>query len=158
MQPTCYLLSSSARKTILYLGQVSTVECLERLPQSEPVELVEFGATLPDGGWTDRMVLRADTVVSELIDILKQSLDMSIVHFAVDVGATRLSTHDDGEAEITFSSQAAALTFLRRALTPALSGEVIPRLLENCGQYVTKHNGSWKVFDTFDAYLTEIRS
>jgi len=153
MQPTCYLLDSADGETALYLEQVSTLECLELLPEADPVRLVEFGATSPDDDWIDRVELSADAVVSELIARLRENPQISIVDFAADVGPVRLSTHDDGEAELRFPSQAEALTFLRKALTPALAAEVIPQLLESPERYVTKREGSWRSFETFDDYL-----
>lgn len=152
MQPTCYLLGSAKGETVLYLEQVSTLECLELLPEADPVSLIEFGATRPDGSWID-LTLSVDAIVSELIGRLKEISESSIFSFAAKVGSIRLSTHDDGEADFRFPSQAEALTLLRKALPPELSTEVIPRLLESPGRYVTMHEGSWKSFSTFDDYL-----
>ena len=152
MQPTCFLLGTVHGETVLYLEQVSTIECLEQLPQADPVRVIGFGATLPDGNWIDWLELSPDAVVADVVKKLKDNSQMSIVHFAASVGSIRFSTHDDGEADFRFGSQEEGLAFLRRALTPAGSTELIPQLLENLGRYVTKQEGSWRSFSTFDAY------
>lgn len=153
MTPACYLLGAATNQTILYLGGVSTIECLTHLPAREPVRIVEFGASLPDGRWMDAALVSEGAVVSELIDKLREAAEMSLVSFAADVGAVHLSTHDDGEATLRFRSEQEAVAFLRKALGSPLSTEVIPRLLDNPGRYIAKLKGAWTSFETFDAYL-----
>jgi hypothetical protein len=153
MRPACYLLGTADGEAILYLEDVSTVECLRHLPARDPVRIVEFGATLPDGRWIDAALLSETAIVSDLIDKLQEDSEMSLVSFAANVGPVHLSTHDDGEAEFRFRSQQEAVAFLRKALASPMSAEVIPRLLESPGRYVAKLEGSWTSFDTFDAYL-----
>ena len=153
MRPACYLLGTVNGETILYLEEVSTVECLTYLPARDPVRIVEFGATLPDGRWIEAPLLSETAVVSELIYKLQEDSEMSLVSFAANVGSVHLSTHDDGEAEFRFRSQQEAVAFLEKALASPLSAEVIPRLLESPGRYVAKLAGSWTSFATFDAYL-----
>lgn len=153
MRPSCYLLGTADEETVLYIEGVSTVECLMYLPARDPVRVVEFGATLPGGRWVDAALLSGTTVVSELIDKLQEDTEISLVSFAADVGPVHLSTHDDGEAELRFRSQQEAVAFLRKALAPPLSTEVIPRLLKSPGRYLAKLKGTWTSFETFDAYL-----
>jgi hypothetical protein len=153
MQLTCFLLGSVNGQAVLYLGEVSTVECLEQLPAAAPVTLIEFLASLPDGSWIAQLSISADAVLSELLRKLREDSQISIVDFAAKIGSIRISTHDDGEAELRFPSEEEALFFLRRALGPEVSAELIPRLTESRGRYVAKQDGSWKSFETFDAYV-----
>ncbi|HEX8619296.1 MAG TPA: hypothetical protein VF911_17065 [Thermoanaerobaculia bacterium] len=141
-------------ETVLYMGEVSTIDCLERLPQADPVRILEFGATWPGGTWIDRLELSTDAVVENVVAKLKECpQEVAIVNFVARVGSVTLSTHDDGEADVRFGAQEDALAFLRKALPLVLSAELIPQLLKNLGRYVAKRQGLWKAFETFDAYL-----
>lgn len=73
--------------------------------------------------------------------------------FSAIVGQVQLSTHDDGEAELTFPNEAQALGFLRKALaTQAVEG-VISCMLRNKNRYVADRGGDLQVFETFEAYV-----
>jgi len=155
MQPSCYLLESADNGTTLYLGEVSTVQCLSALPAHDPVEILEIGATGPNGEWIDRLDLPEKAVVVRLIDQLERS-GLELIDFAANIGPVRLSTHDDGEAELRFRSEVQSLHFLRTALAPDLAEAVIRWLVEHPARYVTNRNGSWQAYATFEAYLAAV--
>src|SRR5687767_36636 len=104
MLPSCYYLETTAAGTVLYLGEVSTEDCLRVLKPSEPVIVKELGATVGGKGWFDQDDLPHLEAVGELLTFLGARTEIEMFDFAAQTGDIRLSTHDDGEAELTFPS------------------------------------------------------
>ena len=154
MQPSCFLLKPSEKGTVLYLGEVSTEDCLELFDRATRVTLVEFGAASGARGWVSHGDLPIIGNVGDLISILRERSELSLVDLSATVGHVALSTHDDGEAQLVFPNEEDALSFLRVTL-PDGSEAVISRLLENPGKYIAWRGTVLQVFDTFDDYLVD---
>jgi len=155
MRPSCYLLESSGDRASLYLGEVSTEECLLVFSPMDPVAISEFGANSADGGWVAASDLPAIKSVAELTKFLRDRPDLDLVDLTATIGHVKLSTHDDGEAQLTFPDEAQAVGFLRNALDSAMAEDVITCLLRNKNHYVAVRGGNPRTFDTFEAYLAD---
>lgn len=153
MRPSCYLLESSRESALLYLGEISTEECLAVFDPASSVTISEFGASGGDGGWVSGSDLPAIGSVGDLIKFLRDRQHLGLVDLSASVGDVKLSTHDDGEAKLTFPNEKQALGFLRNALDSSTVQSVISCLLRNKGRYVADQGGILKVFESFDAYL-----
>jgi hypothetical protein len=152
MRPTCYLLESSAESASLYLGETSTEERLETFALATPVEITEFGARSGDQGWVEGSRLPAIGSVEELLESLRVRPHLELVDVSAIVGEVKVSTHDEGEVQLTFPCEMQALAFLRTALGSGAE-DVISCLLQNKGRYVAERRGSLHVFETFESYL-----
>lgn len=157
MLPSCYYLETTAAGTVLYLGEVSTEDCLRVLDPSAPLIVNQLGATVRGKGWFDADNLPDLEVVSELLTFLQARTEIEMIDFAAQIGAVRLSTHDDGEAALTFPSPSEALAFLRAALEPALAEQAIEALMKHPGKYI-ELGEPVQVFETFDDYVAASNS
>lgn len=153
MRPTCYLLKASANSVTLYLGEVSTADCLGSLDRMDPITINDFGANDIGGGWISKSDLPAIGSVGELIQFLRDGHHIELIDFEASVGEFTISTHDDGEAQLTFPSEEQALNFLRHTLGPEKADRVIAYLLANRNRYVADHGDNFRSFETFEAYL-----
>lgn len=152
MTPSCYSLRIQSNQTVtLYFGEVGTAECLAQLPSLECVVLNEFCAER-GGSWIflEEMPGKA-TVEWWLGELADDSL--LLVDFSAQIGTIHLSTHDDGEAHLDFSSREEALAFLPKLIGSDLASIISPQLAANPDSYIAVHDGSLTVFPTFDAYL-----
>lgn len=76
MRPSCYLLDSSREKALLYLGEITTEECLSVFDPASSVVISEFGASGGDGAWVSDSDLPAIRSVGELIAFLDDRPDL----------------------------------------------------------------------------------
>lgn len=155
MRPTCFLLRPSEKGSLLYLGEVSTEECLHLFDSATRVTLSKFGATSVHGDWVAKADLPEIRTVSDLVGVLREQSHLSLVDLSVTVGQVELSTHDDGEAQLVFPDETDALQFLRDALDGSDAEIVIGFLLANRGRYVGRRGDGLLAFETFDAYLID---
>ena len=142
---------------MLYLGEVSTEECLRMFDPETPATIEEFGAT-DNGAWVGASDLPMIADVNDLITYLDGRPKLSLIDLTVKLGDEELSTHDDAEAQLDFRNEGDALAFLRKAVDDSAIEEIIDCLCANMGRYVTERNGRIHIFESFDAYLLALRA
>ena len=157
MLPTCYYLESTAARTRLYLGEVSTEECLRVFDPAEVVVVSELGANVPGDGWFDQDDLPRLGSVAAVLSFLRARKDIELIDFSAQVGQVRLSTHDDSEAQLDFTSTLDALEFLRRSLEADVAERAIHALLEHPAKYVVLSKTLY-AFETFEEYVAATNS
>ena len=155
MRPTCFLLRESGTGVLLYLGEVSTEECLRIFDPEARTTIQEFGATSREGEWVDESNLPAITNVNDLLMYLGGRPDLSLANVTVKLGDEQLSTHDDGEAHLVFRNEGDALAFLRKAVDDPALEEIVSCLRANPDRYVAERDGRLRIYETFDGYLID---
>jgi len=157
MAPSCFLLSdTNDSKSSLYVGEISTLECLNHFDSDARVVLVEFGANGGKTGWVSRDEMPAGASVSEWRRLISVE-DIELIDFKVDIGATSLSTHDDGEAHLLFEHEHLALAFVELLMGHSEALKLVPLLVSNKGCYISCKAGvDTRIFPTFEAYLAGV--
>lgn len=155
MTSQCFLLDVHEGKTRLYMSQISTTQALDFFDPNEPIQIIEFGASVQGGNaWlTAKDLPRLDSI-GALRAYLIANEHLDLVDLSVRMGAhAELSTHDDGEAHFVFPNDEAAFQVVRRVLTSAQATTVIEALVANRGQYVVIRKAGVCIFQTFEQYL-----
>jgi hypothetical protein len=152
MNPSCYSMQSNQQGlVVLYLDEVSTLECLAVFSASEIVELSEFGATAK-GEWQSTDSVPKTAPVSWWASRLADG-SISVVDFSGRIGQIGLLTHDDGEASFVVGTKGTALQLLERLVGKIAAEAVSPLLLNNPGSYVASSNGRHVIYPSFEAYV-----
>ena len=152
MQPSCYSLQVPSDGTsVLYLGEVSTAECLSKFPAEEFVVLLELGAE-SNGEWLSADALPKEAPVAWWLERLNDP-SLELVDFSSRVGTVSLSTHDDGEATFALASLGQAVGLLPQLVGDHLAATVAPELVKNPGCYISARGGHLAVYPSFEAYL-----
>lgn len=157
MPPSCFLLSdTNDSKSSLYIGEISTLECLDYFDSDARAVLIDFGANGGKTGWVSIDEMPAVASVSEWRQLLSAE-DIELIDFKVDIGATSLSTHDDGEAHLLFEREHLALAFVERLTGHGEALKLVPLLVSNKGCYISWKAGvDARIFQTFEAYLAAV--
>ncbi|MFC0682913.1 hypothetical protein ACFFGH_34225 [Lysobacter korlensis] len=136
---------------ILYLGEVSTAECLSTFSAEAAVELLELGAE-SHGEWLSAGALPEAATVAWWLQRLDDP-SLELVDFSSRVGAISLSTHDDGEATFALASLEQAVGLLPQLVGDQLAATIAPKLVANPGCYISARGGQLAVHPSFEAYL-----
>ena len=151
----CYSLDTCEGRARLYLSETSTSAALRLLSSEEPLVVIEFGAVRqPSGQWCSVADLPPLSTAGALATFLEAHESLAPVDVTVRIGAEiELSTHDDGEATLTVSSDLHALQLLGRAVSHQDLPLLTAALQSHRGQYVVLGDDGVRVFSTFEDYL-----
>lgn len=152
MNPACFSLQVDQEgRTVLYVGEVSTSECLAAFPKSEIVELSHFSAELR-GVWQSKESVPGRESVGWWIATLVDEA-LVVVDFSATIGEVGLETHDDGEASFFVATPEKAMILLEHLVGKDSADAVTPYLMDNPGSYISKTNGRVLIYPSFDAYI-----
>lgn len=153
MTPSCFSLTTTTDgQCSLYLGEVSTIECLQIFEDNSQATLIEFSANGGDQGWLGKEQMPSQTSILDWRKRLSSS-DFSLIDFTAEICGISLSTHDDSEGHFVFPNQESTLKALQELVGQSTTQTVFPVLLSNQGRYITCQNGRIAIYDTFDSYL-----
>jgi hypothetical protein len=152
MRPSCYSLQERPDgNVVLYLGEVTTAECLSAFHPLEVVALLEFGAEA-EGNWLSVESMPAQATV-ESWSVRLRGDSLSLVDFTGRIGSIELSTHDDGEATFILASRREAIELLTQLVGAQVALGVAPYLEANVGCYISTRHGRLTSYPSFDEYL-----
>jgi hypothetical protein len=152
MRPSCYSLQERPDGTSgLYLGEVTTSECLSAFLPSEIVALSEFVAKAGDT-WLFQESVPAEATVESWMDRLRDD-SLELIDFTARIGRIEISTHDDGEVSFILPSQRDALELLTQLVGSRVALSVVPFLQANVGCYISARHGRLTSYPSFDEYL-----
>lgn len=159
MQPNLFKWEETGQQIRLYAGDLSTKHALKMFDSNSPIQMVEFGGEPVNPShsrWVSLHDLPSLRTVGDVVRFLEQEDEISLVDFtAVIDGRTKLSTHDDSEAEYVFFDRLQALSVLKLLLKEHGSSQLLQMIVKNNGKYVFFKDGQIKTFDSFENFLAE---
>ncbi len=152
MNPSCYSLQVDPEgRAVLYLGQVSTSECLAVFSRSEIVEVSAFGAERRGVWKTKESVPDRASVGWWIAELADEAL--VVVDFAARIGEVELQTHDDGEASFLVAAPEKAMLLLEQLVGKPLAEAVSAHLMGNPGRFVSRADERVLVYPSFADWI-----
>jgi hypothetical protein len=128
---------------------------------TDSITITKFGASSTPAAscdWISHKDLPPLSTVGNVIPFLDNNDQLGPIDFSATLGdGSRLSIHDDGEANFLFSDKADAIDALHTLLKKDASPDDADTILGNPGKFVWLKNGEAQIFSTFEEYLKKTR-
>ena len=158
MKPTVYLYQESDDKFELYVGELSTSECIANFNSESIININEFGATLyKNYGWATESELPEIETIKDLLTLLNSEGDIGLIEFEAHIeNIGTINSHDDCECNIRFNKKHDCIEFIKKITSNQYQNLIINTLVENKGLYIScDENGNIYKYHTFDEYVNK---
>jgi hypothetical protein len=156
MNPKIYLLREKNNEFEIYLGEFSTLEGIKLFDNNTKIKVLNFGASnYKNYGWTTQNEIPQIETINELIIFFETESDFGLIEFEIEINNVgKLSSHDDGECNITTNSKQLAYEIIKQVSPIIYKDLLLSELINNQNHYITiNDNGKIQKYRTFEQYL-----
>lgn len=156
MNPKIYLFREKNNEYEIYLGEFSTLEAISLFDNNFEIKVLNFGASnYKSYGWATQNEIPKIETINELIIFFQSQSDFGLIEFEIEINNIgKLSSHDDGECNITVNSKQLAYKIIKQVSPIIYQDLVLSELINNQNHYITiAENGEIQKYKTFEKYL-----
>lgn len=155
MYPSLYLYKETSIGFELYFHEISTIDGLKAIPESDKIRLTSVGATLfQNKGYATEKDFPEFAKSKELIKFLIEEGEIGLIELEVEIiGKGTMLSYYDRECHFALKNKKDAIEILKNLTPDSQTDFIVSTLLSNNGLYISVDNeNNVKKYASLDQY------